>query len=154
MARYWLFMAIMAIKKKEKCVSKLWKKGCDLPPLIFAEMSIGLIHKKSVSNLWIGRDPPPPLYTWPLLEVPQLAWQDNFAYIILYFWISYDPRSSQEYTTCIKWQVTCDMWHKTCDMWHVTCGMCHVTFKKRIYLSCCIFLHSLWPQEFTRVYIM
>ena len=60
MARYWLFMAIMAIKKKEKCVSKLWKKGCDPPPLIFAEMSIGLKHKKSVSNLWIGRDPPPP----------------------------------------------------------------------------------------------
>ena len=26
---------------------------------IFAEMSIGLKHKKSVSNLWIGRDPPP-----------------------------------------------------------------------------------------------
>ena len=32
-----------------------------LDGLVFAEMSIGLKHKKSVSNLWIGRDPPPPL---------------------------------------------------------------------------------------------
>ena len=38
--RYWLFMAIMAIKKKEKCVSKLWKKGCDPPPLLEAKASL------------------------------------------------------------------------------------------------------------------
>ena len=31
-----------------------------LDGLVFAKMSIGLKHKKSVSNLWIGRDPPPP----------------------------------------------------------------------------------------------
>ena len=61
MARYWLFMAIMAIKKKGKmCFKAMEKGGCPPPPLIFAEMSIGLIHKKSVSNLWIGRDPPLP----------------------------------------------------------------------------------------------
>ena len=61
-----------AIKKgrrfQKKSVSRLWTKGSDPPPpLIFAEMSIGLKHKKSVSNLWIGRDPPlPPPYVQEL----------------------------------------------------------------------------------------
>ena len=50
MVRYWLFMAIMAIKKKGKMCFKAMDKGMwpPLPPLIFAEMSIGLKHKKSV----------------------------------------------------------------------------------------------------------
>ena len=44
MARYWLFMAIMAIKKKEKCVSKLWKKGCDPPPPLFSRVMDTVKH--------------------------------------------------------------------------------------------------------------
>ena len=41
-----------------KSVSKLWKRGLTPPPLIFLKKSIILRHKKSVSKLWIGRDPP------------------------------------------------------------------------------------------------
>jgi hypothetical protein len=42
------------LKKRKNVFQSYGKRGVTPPPLIFAEMSIGLKHKKSVSNLWIG----------------------------------------------------------------------------------------------------
>ena len=47
MARYWLFMAIMAIKKRENVFQSYGPRGVTPPPLFFSEISIGLKQKKS-----------------------------------------------------------------------------------------------------------
>ena len=63
MARYWLFMAIMAIKKKEKCVSKLWKKGCDPPPYFCRNVHRFETQKKCFKPMDRPRPPSPPLFS-------------------------------------------------------------------------------------------